>query len=222
VCRLLGVSDELAKAGFTKKRGGTQRWGANPQPWTFAFSVSPKMTGETSYAYQVERSKFDKILLDNARRKGADVREQHAVIDVIDDGDRIAGVSYRSSAGQEGTIRAKFVVDASGNKSRIYLNLLLDGQNSPNLMGIYLSGYFPFFSGTLIGERSTFNALTNPATQFAGTFTYKFSINNGDGSPTGDSVASLTVNSSGTVTAIGKLADGCAAAIFRTLPRGRG
>lgn len=95
-----------------------------------------------------------------------------------------------------------------GGKSRIYLNLLLDGQNSPNLMGINLSGYFPFFSGTLIGERSTFNALTNPATQFAGTFTYKFSINNGDGSPTGDSVASLTVNSSGTVTAIGKLADG--------------
>src|SRR5215475_9066949 len=66
VCRLTGVADELHKAGFTKKRGGTQRWGANPEPWTFAFSVSPRMTGETSFAYQVERSKFDKILLDHA------------------------------------------------------------------------------------------------------------------------------------------------------------
>src|SRR5712691_8549114 len=113
VCRLIGVADELAKAGFTKKRGGTQRWGANPEPWTFAFSVSPKMTGETSYAYQVERSKFDQILLDNARRKGVDVREQHAVTDVICNEDRILGVSYKDDAGNEGTIHAKYVVDAS-------------------------------------------------------------------------------------------------------------
>jgi halogenation protein CepH len=60
VCRLTGVADQLARAGFTVKRGGTQRWGANPEPWTFSFSVSPKMGGQTSYAYQVERSKFDK------------------------------------------------------------------------------------------------------------------------------------------------------------------
>lgn len=120
VCRLTGVADELAKAGFTKKRGGTQRWGANPEPWTFAFSVSPKMTGETSFAYQVERSKFDQILLNHARKMGADVREQHAVTDVIDDGDRVVGVSYTDADGNSGTIRAKYVVDASGNKSRIY------------------------------------------------------------------------------------------------------
>src|SRR6202161_4646136 len=63
VCRLTGVTDELARAGFTKKRGGTQRWGANPEPWTFSFAVSPKMASETSFAYQVERSKFDPILV---------------------------------------------------------------------------------------------------------------------------------------------------------------
>src|SRR5580658_341675 len=101
VCRLTGVADELAKAGFTKKRGGTQRWGASPEPWTFAFSVSPKMTGETSYAYQVERSKFDQILLDHARNTGVDVREEHAVTDVTDDGDRVTGVTYASAAGTE-------------------------------------------------------------------------------------------------------------------------
>src|SRR5260221_2916419 len=120
VCRLTGVTDELAKAGFTKKRGGTQRWGANPKPWTFAFSVSPKMTGETSYAYQVERSKFDQILLDHARHMGVDVREQHTVTDVIDGEGRVRGVSYTDAEGNEGTIRATYVVDASGNKSRIY------------------------------------------------------------------------------------------------------
>jgi FAD-dependent halogenase len=158
VCRLLGVSDELAKAGFTKKRGGTQRWGANPQPWTFAFSVSPKMTGETSYAYQVERSKFDKILLDNARRKGVDVREQHAVIDVIDDGDRIAGVSYRGSAGQHGTIRAKFVVDASGNKSRIYQRVGTTRKYSEFFRSLALFGYFE--GGKRLPEPNSGNILS--------------------------------------------------------------
>jgi FAD-dependent halogenase len=76
VCRLTSVADKLAKAGFTKKRGGTFLWGVNPEPWTFAFSVSPKMTGETSHAYQVERSKFDQILLDHARHMGVDVRDR--------------------------------------------------------------------------------------------------------------------------------------------------
>jgi halogenation protein CepH len=142
VCRLTGVADELAKAGFTKKRGGTQRWGANPEPWTFAFSVSPKMTGETSYAYQVERSKFDQILLDHARHMGVDVREQHAVTDVIADDDRVHGVTYTDADGNAGSIRAKYVVDASGNKSRIYQRAGATRQYSEFFRSLALFGYF--------------------------------------------------------------------------------
>lgn len=119
VCCLTGVSAELSQAGFVRKSGGTFKWGANPEPWTFSFSVSPIMAGKTSYAYQVERSKFDKILLDHARRAGADVRENCAVGDVINDKDRVRGVSYVDADGVAGQIRAKYVVDASGNKSRI-------------------------------------------------------------------------------------------------------
>ena len=142
VCRLTGVADELAKAGFIKKRGGTQRWGANPEPWTFAFSVSPKMTGETSHAYQVERSKFDQILLNHARHTGVDVREQHAVSDVIDDGDRICGVTYTDADGNKGTIHAKYVVDASGNKSRIYRRTGAIRQYSEFFRSLALFGYY--------------------------------------------------------------------------------
>jgi halogenation protein CepH len=142
VCRLTGVADELAKAGFTKKRGGTFRWGANPEPWTFAFSVSPKMTGETSYAYQVERSKFDQILLDHARHMGVDVREQHEVADVSSDEDRVRGVSYTDADGNQGTIHAKYVVDASGNKSRIYQRAGATRQYSEFFRSLALFGYF--------------------------------------------------------------------------------
>jgi len=142
VCRLTGVADELAKAGFTKKRGGTFRWGANPAPWTFAFSVSPKMTGETSHAYQVERSKFDQILLDHARHMGVDVREQHEVDDVIEEEGRVRGVSYTDTDGNAGTIRAKYVVDASGNKSRIYQRSGATRQYSEFFRSLALFGYY--------------------------------------------------------------------------------
>jgi halogenation protein CepH len=142
ICRLTGVADKLAKAGFTKKRGGTFRWGATPEPWTFSFSVSPKVTGETSHAYQVERSKFDQILLDHARDADVDVREQHAVNDVIEDESRVQGVSYADAAGNEGTIRARYVVDASGSRSRIYQRAGAARQYSEFFRSLALFGYF--------------------------------------------------------------------------------
>ncbi len=68
VCRLLGVTKEIAEASFMPKRGGTFRWGANPEPWTFHFASSPLMHGGTATSFQVERMKFDEILLRNAER----------------------------------------------------------------------------------------------------------------------------------------------------------
>jgi FAD-dependent halogenase len=157
ICRLTGVADELAKAGFTMKRGGTMRWGARPEPWTFSFSVSPKITGETSHAYQVERSKFDQILLDHARHTGVDVREQHTVTDVIDDDGRVRGVSYTDPTGNEGTIRAKYVVDASGNRSRIYQQAGATRQYSEFFRSLALFGYFE--GGKRLAEPNSGNIL---------------------------------------------------------------
>jgi halogenation protein CepH len=143
ICRLIGVADELAKEGFTRKLGGTFKWGASPEPWTFFFSTSQKMTAEDAlFAYQVERSKFDKILLDNARRKGAEIRENCSVVDVIADDERVRGVSYVNADGVEGQIRAKFVVDASGNKSRIYKHVNGERKYSEFFRNVALFGYF--------------------------------------------------------------------------------
>jgi FAD-dependent halogenase len=142
VCRLTGVFDQLAQAGFTVKRGGTQRWGSNPKPWTFTFSVSAKMTGQTSYAYQVERSKFDKILLDHAGSLGADVREKCTVNAVISDDDRVRGVTYRDAEGNVHQISSKYVVDASGNTSRIYREIGGSRTYSEFFRSLALFGYF--------------------------------------------------------------------------------
>jgi halogenation protein CepH len=142
VCRLTGAADALEKAGFTLKRGGTFRWGASKEPWTFAFSVSPRMAGPTSFAYQVERSKFDQILLDNARRVGVQVRERCPVASVIEDGDRVTGVRYTDPDGNERAALARYVVDASGNKSRIYQSVGGTRQYSEFFRNLALFGYF--------------------------------------------------------------------------------
>ena len=142
VCRLTGVADELAAAGFTKKRGGTFRWGSAPDPWTFSFSVSPRMAGPSSFAYQVERSKFDQILLDHARRLGVDVREGTAVNQVLDDDERVRGVRYTGENGQQGEILSKYVVDASGNGSQIHRSAGGVRKYSEFFRSLALFGYF--------------------------------------------------------------------------------
>ncbi|MET7885126.1 tryptophan 7-halogenase [Streptomyces avermitilis] len=142
ICGLTGAADELAKAGFPVKRGGTFRWGANPEPWTFSFSISPRMAGPTSTAYQVERSKFDKILLDNARRLGAVVREGCAVSDVLEGDDRVTGVRYTDDQGVAHEVSARFVVDASGNKSRLNQRIGGHREYSDFFRNLALFGYF--------------------------------------------------------------------------------
>ena len=142
ICRLLGVDAEVAAAGFPRKQGGTFRWGTSPEPWTFSFSVSPKIAGPTSYAYQVRRSEFDKILLDNAERKGATVRQGRTVGDVVEDGGRVTGVSYHDADGTRRIARGRYVVDASGNTSRIYKSVGGEREYSEFFRSLALFGYF--------------------------------------------------------------------------------
>jgi halogenation protein CepH len=142
ICRLLGVSDEIAAAGFPRKRGGTFRWGANPEPWTFSFSVSPRIAGPSSFAYQVERSRFDKILLDNAVRKGVTVRQNCAVLDVVEDGDRVTGVRFTAEDGTEQVVHGRYVVDASGNTSGLHKRVGGTREYSEFFRSLALFGYF--------------------------------------------------------------------------------
>lgn len=142
VCRLTGVADDLDRAGFVRKRGGTFRWGSNPDPWTFSFSVSPKLDTSASYAYQVERSKFDKLLLDHAAKMGADVRERCTVTGVTGDVERVRGVTYRNPADQECQLLARYVVDASGNKSQIHAHAGGSRRYSEFFRSLALFGYY--------------------------------------------------------------------------------
>lgn len=142
VCGLIGAADAVANAGFTRKRGGTFKWGSNPDPWTFTFAVSPRMAGPTSFSYQVERMKFDKILLDNASRVGAEVRQQCSVTRIHEEDGRVCGVWYQDAHGVERLVRARYVVDASGHKSRIYRSVGGSRTYSEFFRNLALFGYF--------------------------------------------------------------------------------
>ncbi|WP_370942226.1 FAD-dependent oxidoreductase [Amycolatopsis sp. cg5] len=141
VCRLLGVADEVAAAGFTVKRGGTFLWGSNPEPWSFSFAMSSRVPESLSTAFQVERSRFDEILLRNAGRSGVEIRENCSVRRVLEDGGRVNGVQYTDADGTTHTAHARYVVDASGNTSRIHRHVG-DRINSDFFRNLAVFGYF--------------------------------------------------------------------------------
>lgn len=120
LCGILGVAEEVAEAGFTLKRGGTLRWGRDPKPWQFSFSMTPRLPEPTATAFQVERSRFDEILLRNAARVGAEVREGSTVRRVVADDERVRGVEYTDGDGNARTAYGRYVIDASGNTSRVH------------------------------------------------------------------------------------------------------
>ena len=68
---------------------------------------------ECSQTWQVVRSEFDQMMLDNAREHGVDAHDGVHVVDVLFDGDRACGVRDRDKDGRR-DIRAEVVVDASG------------------------------------------------------------------------------------------------------------
>jgi flavin-dependent dehydrogenase len=75
---------------------------------------------ECSQTWQVVRSEFDEMLLDNARQHGATVHEATRVMDVIFEGGRAAGVKLKDHE-----VPAKVVVDASGQNGLIANRLRL-------------------------------------------------------------------------------------------------
>src|SRR5215813_234845 len=69
---------------------------------------------ECSQTWQVARSEFDQMMLDNAREHGVQAHEGVRVMDVLFDNDRVIGITVKGADGVEREVRARVVVDASG------------------------------------------------------------------------------------------------------------
>lgn len=107
----IGVTDKLETAGFRRKFGAQFHLGNGSKALKLVFK-NGIFTKETS-AYQVERAKFDDILLKHAGESGAEVREGWTVARFIT-GDGNVKVEARNAEGAMETFQAAFLVDASG------------------------------------------------------------------------------------------------------------
>jgi flavin-dependent dehydrogenase len=113
----LGVIEEL-KTNFVRKPGVRfiDRDGKISTTWCFHHVIQD----ETYLSFQVIRGEFDQILLNNAAKNGADVREETSVIeaDISSASDRVT-VTSLDSAGKKSVHKARFLVDASGREAFI-------------------------------------------------------------------------------------------------------
>jgi FADH2 O2-dependent halogenase len=107
-----GVLEKLDRADFPHKRGAV--WIPKSAKGIFAFEVlADPQFGGFDYTFQVERARFDKILLDHAASLGSPVEEETVVTEVLTEGDRVVGVKVRQN-GSVHSVRARCVLDASG------------------------------------------------------------------------------------------------------------
>jgi flavin-dependent dehydrogenase len=112
----LGVVDKLRTSACPKKYSVqfVSITGRVSQPFYFFQTIKH----ECSQTWQVWRGEFDAMLLENARAKGAEIRQGVTVRDVLMEGDRVVGVRVDVKDGAKGQeIRSKVVVDATGRDS---------------------------------------------------------------------------------------------------------
>lgn len=107
----LGVWPKIESSGFMLKRGAQFLMGNDSR--TVRLDFSKGAFTEYPQSVQVERSKFDNLLLTHSRESGAEVREEALVLEhrVAEDG---VTVKYRAADGTEHEVSAAFLMDASG------------------------------------------------------------------------------------------------------------
>ena len=111
----LGLLGKMKTSHFTKKFGVQfiNEHGKLSEPFRFE-QYDPH---ERSQTWQVLRSEFDQMMLDNARAHGVIAHEGARVMDVETEGDRVVGVKVKCEGEETKTVRARVVVDASGQSS---------------------------------------------------------------------------------------------------------
>ena len=134
----LGVLPAVQQAGFLRKWGATMVWGKDREPWSWYFKETNQ---QYPHSYQVWRPQFDKLLLDNSRAAGVDVREGCRVLEVLFEGGKPTGVRFETESGARADASASFVVDASGQNSLLARKLRLRRWDS-FFRNLAVYGYF--------------------------------------------------------------------------------
>jgi flavin-dependent dehydrogenase len=126
----LGMLDKLRASHFPQKYSVQfySRTGKASNPFYF-FQTNPH---DSAVTWQVLRSEFDQMLLDNAKEKGVEIRRGIGVREVLFEGDTATGVVTQNVDGTRETFHATVIVDSTGQRSLIGRQLNLN-TTEPNL-----------------------------------------------------------------------------------------
>jgi flavin-dependent dehydrogenase len=116
VLKRLGMLEKMQRSHFQKKYSVQFVNASGKQSAPFYFWDN--RPHECSQTWQVVRSEFDTMLLENAREHGVDAREGIHVVDVLFEADRAVGVRIQED-GVRRDIRARAVIDASGQAAML-------------------------------------------------------------------------------------------------------
>ena len=117
VLKRLGMLEKLQQSHFVKKFSVqfVNAHGKLSAPFYF-WDNKPH---ECSQTWQVVRSEFDQMMLNNAREHGVDAQEGVRVLEVLFEGERAVGVKIQQPDGAVKEVRAKVVIDASGQSGML-------------------------------------------------------------------------------------------------------
>lgn len=120
VLRALGLEEELDKRFIRKYSARFLDDGADdpfaPEA-TARYLFSDAFPPSIPHAWQVTRADFDELLLRNAQRLGADVREGWRAHRAILEGTNVVGVEALDPEGKPHVLRSRMVVDATGREA---------------------------------------------------------------------------------------------------------
>ena len=123
VLKRLDMLPKMQRSHFVKKHS-VQFVGASGR-LSAPFYFWDNKPHECSQTWQVVRSEFDHMMLENAREHGVVAHEGVRVFDVLWENNRAVGVTIRDEDGSFRDVRAKVVVDASGQSGLIQNKLRL-------------------------------------------------------------------------------------------------
>ena len=111
----LGLFETMRQSAFIKKHSVqfVSPSGKASQPFYFSTRYEP----DIAQTWQVLRSEFDQILMDNARAKGAQVFEETTVHELIQEEGLTLGIRARTKAGEPLEFRAPMTLDCSGREA---------------------------------------------------------------------------------------------------------
>ena len=137
----LGMLEKLRASHFPQKYSVQfySRSGKASNPFYF-FQTNPH---DSAVTWQVLRSEFDQMLLDNAKEKGVEIRRGIGVREVLFEGDTATGVVTQNVDGTRETLHATVIVDSTGQRSLIGRQLHLN-TTEPNLK---MASLFTHYAG---------------------------------------------------------------------------